>query len=158
MRGDCVRSIRFACRALIALTPDEIVEEILDLDNWPAFQGYGPLPGIRSAEFEVQTPHLVGTRIRVTNLDGSTHVEEIVEWQPDRLLRLRMHEFSLPVSRLATEFMETWEFQPDGGETRVVRHFELHAKSLVAWPILWLISSPLKRAVARHLSQMIRQT
>lgn len=152
-----MRPIRFACRATLALTPDKIVEEILDLDNWPAFQGYGPLPGIQSAEFETRTPHLVGTRIRVTNMDGSTHVEEIVEWQPDRLLKIRMREFSLPVSRLATEFLETWEFQPDGHETGVVRRFELHAKSLVAWPVLWLVSTPLKQAIVRHLKQLSGQ-
>ena len=53
-------------------------QQILDLSKWPEFNGYGPLPGIREADFETKTDEIVGTKIRVTNRDGSTHVEEIL--------------------------------------------------------------------------------
>lgn len=149
-----MKPVSFACRETLPLTPNVIAEQVLDLTRWPEFQGYGPIPGIKAAEFEIQTPGIVGTRIQVTNTDGSNHVEEIVEWEPDSRLRLRMHEFSVPVSRLATEFMETWEFQQTGNETQIIRSFELHPKSIVAWPLLWVISFLLRRAVARHLQQM----
>ncbi len=149
-----MRPITFACHQTLSLAPEEIAEQILDLTKWPDFRGYGPLPGIKSAVFEAHTPEIIGSRIRVTNLDGSTHVEEIVEWQPDRRLRLRMGDFSPPLSHLATGFVETWEFQRDGNETKVVRSFELHARSMLTKPVLWLISFFLKRAIARHLSQM----
>ena len=89
-------------------------QQILDLGLWPSFQGYGPLPGIRAAEYEARTPEVVGTRIRVTDTDGSSHVEEIVEWEPDRRIRLRMGEFSPPLSHLATGFDETFEFERTG--------------------------------------------
>jgi hypothetical protein len=62
---------------------EDIARQILDLTKWLDFHGYGPIPGIKGAEFDVQTPGIVGSRIRVTNLDGSSHVEEIVERQPD---------------------------------------------------------------------------
>jgi hypothetical protein len=52
------------------------------LSKWPDFHGCWPIPGIKTAEFEVQTSNNIGTRIRVTNFDGSTHVEEIMEWEP----------------------------------------------------------------------------
>lgn len=112
------------------------------------------LPGIKAAEFEVRTPGVVGSRIRVTNMDGSSHIEEIMEWQPGHSLRLRMNGFSPPLSRLATEFVESWAFERVGTATRVTRSFELHPKSAVARPALWLISRLLKRAIARHLRQM----
>src|SRR5262249_7766023 len=67
---------------------------------------------------EVQTPGIVGSRIRITNRDGASHIEEVVEWQPDQRLRLRIHGFSRLLSRLATEFEETWEFQRPGTGTR----------------------------------------
>ena len=120
------------------------------------FTGYGPLPGIRAAEFEVRTEDVVGTRIRVTNTDGSGHVEEIVGWEPERRLRLDMREFSPPLSRLATRFEEIWEFERPGDGTRVVRSFRLYPKSFLARPVLWLISLLLKRAIARHVRQMRR--
>ena len=129
---------------------------ILDLSKWPEFQGYGPLPGIKSAEFEVRTPDVVGTRIRVGNTDGSSHVEEITDWQPNRQLTLQLREFSPPLSRLATHMDETWEFERMGNQTQVVRSFEIHAKSAVTRPAIWLISLMLRRAVARHLQQLSR--
>ena len=50
--------VYFSCETTLPLTPDEIAEQILDITNWPDFQGYGPLPGIKTAEFEVRTPTL----------------------------------------------------------------------------------------------------
>lgn len=149
-----LRPIQFSCQDTLSLLPGEIAERILDLANWTDFRGYGPLPGIKAAEFEVRTPNIVGSRIHVTNTDGSRHVEEIVEWQPDHRLRLRMQEFSPPLSRLATGLEEAWEFERLDDSTRVTRSFQLHPKSAVARPFLWLVSFLLKRAIARHLRQM----
>jgi Polyketide cyclase / dehydrase and lipid transport len=149
-----VNPIRFSCEETLGLLPEDIARQILDLTNWTDFKGYRVLPGIRSAEFEVRTPGVVGSRIRVTNTDGSSHVEEIVEWQPDRRLRLHMQNFSAPLSRLATRFVETWDFQRIDNGTRVIRSFELHAQSTFRRPVVWLISILLKRAISRHLMQM----
>jgi hypothetical protein len=149
-----MRPITFSCTETLALAPAEIAWRILDLANWTDFKGYAVLPGIKAAEFEVRTPGVVGSRIRVTNTDGSSHVEEMVEWQPENSLRLRMSGFSAPLSRLATEFVESWAFEREGTTTRVTRSFELHLKSTVARPALWLISLLLRRAIARHLRQM----
>ncbi len=91
----------------------------------------------------------------MTDTDGSSHVEEIVEWEPDRRLRLRMGEFSPPLSRLATGFDETFEFERTGeadeGRPQLRAAPEVGTATR---PLLWLISLLLKRAVARHLRQM----
>ena len=106
-----MKPVTFTCNETLTLTSEDIARHILDLTKWPDFHGYGPLPGIKAAEFEVKTPDIVGSRIRVTNQDGTSHVEEIVEWQPTHRIRLHMKEFSLPLSRLATWFVETWDFE-----------------------------------------------
>lgn len=149
-----MRPITFTCAETLTLSPEEIAGQVLDLANWTDFKGYGVLPGIKGAAFETRTPAVVGSRIRVTNTDGSGHVEEIVEWQPDRRLRLDLKDFTPPLSRLATGFRETWDFERLDGGTRVIRSFEMHATSPFTRPVLWLISFLLKRAVARHLRQM----
>lgn len=113
-----------------------------------------PIPGIKTAVFDTQTPGVIGTRIRVTNLDGSSHVEEIVEWQPNQRVRLEMKEYSPPLSRLAKTFEEIWNFEREEGQTKVSRSFRLHAKSRLARCLLWMISFLLKRAIARHLREM----
>ena len=149
-----MKPITFACHETLPLAPEEIAQQILDVAKWPDFRGYGPIPGIKAAEFETKTPSVVGSRIRVSNLDGSSHVEEIVEWKPDRRLQLQMGDFSKPLSRLATGFVETWEFERVGNETKVTRSFVLNAKSMVTKPVLWFISFFLKRAIARHLTEI----
>ena len=149
-----MKPIIFSCEEVLPLAPEDIARQILDLTKWPDFHGYGPIPGIKGAEFDVQTPGIVGSRIRVTNQDGSSHVEEIVEWQPDYRLRLHMKEFSPPLSKLATRFEETWEFKGTGNETYVTHSFHLHAKTFLARLLLQVISFFLKRAIARHLREM----
>lgn len=149
-----MRPIEFSCTDTLALPGADIAGRILDLANWTDFKGYGVLPGIQAAVYEVRTPGVVGSRIRVTNTDGSSHVEEIIRWEPGHAVRLRMNEFSAPLSRLATEFHESWAVERVDGRTRVTRSFELYPRSRVARPVLWLISLLLKRAVARHLRQM----
>ncbi len=149
-----MKPITFTCKETLLLAPEDIARQILDLAKWPYFKGYGPIPGIKVAEFEVKTPGIVGSRIRVTNQDGSSHVEEIVEWEPDHRIRLEMKSFSAPLSRLATGFEETWEFKRTGNETHVTRSFRLHAKSVLARLLLWMISFFLKWAIVRHLREM----
>lgn len=151
-----MKPIAFVCRETLSSSPNEIAAQILDLARWPEFQGYGVLPGIKSASFERQTPEVVGTRIRVTNTDGSSHVEEIVEWQPEQRIQLRMSDFSPPLSRLAREFRETWEFSRGPEGTRIARSFEMDARTMLAWPALWLISFLLKGAIASHLRLLRR--
>lgn len=149
-----MRPITFTCRETLALAPADIAGQILDLAKWSEFTGYGPLPGIKSVEFEARTPEVVGTRIKVTNTNGSAHVEEIVEWQPEARLVLHMTDFSPPLSPLATRFEEEWAFERAGDATHVTRTFRLYPKSLLTRPAVWLISFLLRRAVARHLRQI----
>ncbi len=150
-----IRPVTFACRATFAQPPEEIAGQILDLARWPEFTGYAFLPGIRLAEFELRTPEVVGTRIRVTNTDGSRHVEEIVEWAPDRRVQIRMDDFSPPLSQLANRFDETWLFRREGEMTAVVREFALWPRSRWGRVVLWGIGRVLERAVMRHLQQLM---
>jgi hypothetical protein len=133
---------------------EEICERILDVSDWTSFEGYGPIPAIAAARISKRTEELVGTRIEVANADGSRHVEEIVHFVPGRELTLKMASFSRPLDALATHFFEHWRFEPKGDSTAVQRSFELHPKSVLTVPLLWLIGRLLARAVARHLARM----
>jgi hypothetical protein len=153
-RANRMKPITFSCEARWNIDPQDIARQILDVSRWREFQGYGVLPGIKNAEFEVETPVVVGSRIRVVSTDGSTHVEEIVEWRPDRRIVMHMKEFSAPMSRFATRIEETRDFERIDGATTVARSFKMYPTSALTRPILWLISILLKRAIARNLRQM----
>lgn len=148
-----MRPVKFSCVETLPLSAHELSQQLLDVANWNTFEGYSFIPAISSAEYEVQLPGIVGSKIRVTNEDGSQHLEEIIRWDLPRRIDLEMREFSKPLSRFATKFEETWEFHPakKGSGTRVVRSIRIYPKSAWKWGLMWLLSIALKKAIARHL-------
>ncbi len=146
--------ITFQCTRLIPFTADVICAEIANVDAWNQFGGYGVLPGIEKAVYETRSADMIGSRIRVRNTDGSGHVEEIYRWTPGKEVAMKLHEFTPPLSSLASHFLEEWTLTPEGSGTRVTRSFQLYATQPVTRPLLWLISLLFRRAIERHLDQM----
>jgi hypothetical protein len=145
---------RTVCRHETRLPAEAFFAKILDVETWPSFRGWGPIPGIRAARFRLRTPEGVGSRIEVENLDGSSHVEEVIEFRPGRGVVLRMSGFSPPLAALATHFVETWTLEPGPGGTHVTRSFELQARDWRGRLVLPLVALLLGRAAARHLREM----
>jgi hypothetical protein len=132
----------------------EICVEFLDTERWSEFEGYSILPGIENARFETRTPELVGSRIRVQNKDGSSHVEEIIEWDVVNKVALRFQEFNSPLQHLATHFVEAWEFRKSATGTEVSRIMTMHPKGMFGWLILIPISQLMKKAFEKNLLQL----
>ena len=153
-----MRPIEFECTTIILGTPAQIAANIADVERWSEFKGYGFLPGIAKAEYEQRTADMVGSRLRVLNTDGSRHREEFCEWNPGvnpgQKIIIKLHDFSPPVNRLATHFIEEWNFAASDHATLVRRSFQLFPKQPITRPFLWLISLVFKRAIARHLAEM----
>ena len=115
----------------IQKSSQEICKEILDTERWSEFKGYSILPGIKSAQFEVKTPEVVGSRIKVQNNDGSSHIEEIIEWDVANRIQLKFQEFNSPLKNLATHFIETWEFRKSPtSETEASRTMSMYPKGI----------------------------
>ncbi|MEZ4775599.1 MAG: SRPBCC family protein [Bacteroidia bacterium] len=146
--------IHFKCKKVIPVLPASIASEIADTSKWSEFKGYAFLPGIRKAEYEKRTDNMIGARITVENTDGSRHVEEILVWKPGEKITMKLCEFSPPLNRLATHFLEEWTFTQEGTGTKVTRSFQLFPKSVLTRPFLWLISLVFRRAINAHLDWM----
>jgi hypothetical protein len=149
-----MRPITFSCEQRLPLAAEEIARQVLDLAKWPDFHGCGPIPGIKSAVFEVQPPEVVGTRIRVTNVDGSVTWKKSSSgsrsgaWCYTSSSSLRRCHAWRPGME------ETWEFRAVAGGTHVTRSFAMHPQSAMKRMPLWAISFLLKRAIARHLREL----
>lgn len=131
----------------------EICAEILDTARWSEFEGYSILPGIENAHFETKTPEVVGSRIKVQNKDGSSHLEEIVEWDLVNRVALRFQDFESPVRHFATHFVETWAFRKSGEGTEVSRKMTMYPKGILGWLMLFPISKLMKKAFEKNLIQ-----
>ncbi len=150
-----MKPISFELKKTILKSSRDICSEIADTSNWSDFGGYGFLPGIEKAEYEKQGEPMVGSRIHVLNTDGSKHVEEVLEWNPDTKIVMKLHEFSAPLSGISTHFIEEWNFEKVGKkETLVVRKFQLFSRSFVSHLFLWMISFLFIKAIKRHFDQI----
>lgn len=134
-------------------SPQELFDDFLDVSRWSEFKGYFILPGIEKAEFEFKTPDLIGSRVRVHNTDGSTHVEEIIEWDAQNRIAVKFQAFEPPVKHLATHFIETWEFRCSADGTQVTRSMRMYPKGWAGWFMLVPISRLMKKAFEKQLSQ-----
>jgi len=165
-----MRPIHIEISTILAREPAEICAQILDTEQWRTFTGYSILPGVAQASFEKETPQIVGSRIRVKNTDGSTHVEEIIEWDVPRQIRLRFQEFQPPLQHLAEQFIETWSFQPTLDDVystqkkaqlscvpniEVTRAMDLYPKNWLGWLILLPVSRLMKKAFLQNLQSLI---
>lgn len=146
-----MKPIKIEVHAQMPQSADAICQDILNMDSWSTFTGYGLLPGIKSAHFELKTAAWVGSRIKVHNTDGSSHVEEIVAWDPPRRIALKFQAFDSPLRYLAAHFLETWQFQESANGTAVSRTMALYPKNVVGRIILTPISRLMKKALAHHL-------
>jgi hypothetical protein len=149
-----MKPIEVKIAGLVYKSPQEICSEILDTRRWSEFKGYSILPGIEQALFETKTPEVIGSRIKVRNTDGSSHVEEIIEWDVHNRIALKFQEFDSPVRNLATHFIEVWEFRTVADGTEVTRSMTMYPKGVAGGIMLIPISRLMKKAFEKHLSQM----
>jgi hypothetical protein len=138
-------------------SPQKLCVEFLDTERWSEFQGYAILPGIEHAYFETKTSGWVGSRINVQNKDGSSHIEEIIDWDMGNRVALRLQDFNSPLQHLATHFVETWEFSQSANGTEVARTMTMYPKSTLGWLMLLPISRLMKKAFEKHLVQLDRE-
>ena len=149
-----MKPIEFQCQIVMRKSAIDICNEILNVESWSDFNGYGFLPGIEKAEYRKQTDNVLGSVIQVYNSDGSKHIEEIIKWKNGGTISMKMHEFSSPVNKIATHFIENWTFTKEKNKTLLIRQFILYPKTIFTKPFLWLISKILKKAIQQHLITM----
>ena len=148
-----MKPIEIKIVGLIRKPSPEICQEIFDTERWSEFKGYSILPGIKSAQFEVKTPQIIGSRIKVQNNDGSSHIEEIIEWDVSNRIALRFQEFDSPLRNLATHFIETWEFRKSSDGTEASRIMTMYPKGVLGWLMLIPISRLMKKAFEENFRQ-----
>ncbi len=146
--------IKFTVATTVELSPPALCEQIFDVSKWQSFAGYGPIPGIENARVENLNEDRIGTRFHVKNTDGSTHIETVIGFIPQKELVLRIDNFSSPLNLIGSHFVEQWQFEAEWDKTKVERSFELYPLNFFGSVILKIISMFLKKAVRNHLDSM----
>ncbi len=139
------------------LPSEEICELILDVSLWSSFKGCGPLPGIRSAFYDVRFPSIVHSKISVQNTDGSMHIEEIIEWDPQRRIVFLLKDFTSVLKNFATHFVEVWEFERKAEITHIKRTIAMYPSGILGSLLLIPISALMKKALEKNIKEITAQ-
>ena len=135
-------------------SPPKVWALMTDLDAMTDFSGYGPIPGIKRAEWLTGNGTNVGSVRRIENTDGSSHREEVMAVEPRRLLVDRIHALDSPLRFLVSEATDRFELAEEGDGTRLVRRFRFELRTALAWPITLVFRPLFRRALRRQHDAM----
>jgi hypothetical protein len=138
----------------IAAPPEAVRAHLLEIEHLSEFEGYGLIPGIRSAHWERGARAELGAIRLVENTDGSKHREQVMQLD-DSVVEDRIFDFDSPLRHLAAEALDRFELSPAPGGMRIDRSFTISLKSSVFLPIGWAIANLfLRPAMKRHLDRI----
>lgn len=137
--------------------PRYIFDSFMQIEKWNDFKGLGIIPGIKNANFIIKTDSIKGTIICVKNSDGSSHKEEILAFEKDTYLKIKMYDFSKPLSYFASFFIEEWSLKKIEDGYKLERSMTLHSKGMISKFILKVISLTLKKAIYVHTEYVVRE-
>lgn len=150
--------MRIMCRAeqTMPCAPDAVFALMVDPDRFPSmFEGYGPIPAIRSVTLD--TPLAVGATRRIHNTDGTTLTEQVTAL--DRPVR---HAYTLggfrpPFSWLVTRGESDWTLSAQASGTHVRWIYDFTLTSALVYPLAAvLLKFFMGRAMQRCLDNMAR--
>jgi hypothetical protein len=147
----------FTIQVIYDKDPCLILDEMMHVENWSSFQGEGIIPGIKQASFVKKMDTHIGCIIKVENSDGSSHIEEFLEYEKDRYLKIKMHQFSKPLSLFAEYFIEEWLFEKQEFTYFLNRTLTLYGKGFFSNLFLSLVAKFLKKAIEKHTQFLIHE-
>ena len=137
----------------IATPRETLFHHTMQAENGVSFEGYGPIPGIRSAHYTTPGPVRVGSIRHVENTDGSAHNEEITRLEPPTRHTARIFGIQRPFALLVRGAEDDFQLEPTAQGTRLSRTFTVDVRPH-ALPIALLLLPFLRRAVRRDLENV----
>ncbi len=150
-------SITFTVEVTYHQEPCYIFDSFMQIEKWSDFKGFGIIPGIKNANYIVKSESIIGSLIQVENSDGSSHKEEIIDYKKDSYLKIKMFDFSKPLSFFSPFFIEEWALRKMEYGFKFERSMTLYSKGFFSDLILKLISISLKSAIQKHTEFVVHE-
>lgn len=137
--------------------PRFIFDFFIQIEKWNDFKGLGIIPGIKNANFIIKSESIQGSIIQVENTDGSSHKEELLAFEKDKYIKIKMYDFSKPLSYFANFFIEEWVLKKIEDGYKIERSMTLYSKGIFSNFILKVVSQSLKKAILKHTEYVLQE-
>jgi hypothetical protein len=121
-------------------------EQIVPIDLASIFTGYGPLPAVTGTQNQVGIWDTAGQTRTVNLSDNSSAQELLTKYDYPHYFSYTVSNFTSSLRFLTTSANGEWWFSVGPlGQTHIKWRYEFNARSVLAVPVLWLISNLLWR-------------
>jgi hypothetical protein len=121
-------------------------EQIVPIDLTSIFKGYGPLPSVTGIEHQVGNWDASGQTRTVHLSDRSSVQELLTKYEHPRHFGYTVSDFTGVLGFLTTSANGEWWFSDNSSDqTTIEWRYTFNARSILAVPILWLITHLLWR-------------
>ncbi len=125
-------------------------EHIVPIDLTSIFKGYGPLPSVTGSQNQVGDWDTAGQTRTVHLSDNSSAQELLTQYEHLRYFSYTVSGFTSLLRFLTTSANGEWWFTiGSSGQTDIKWRYEFNARSVLAIPVLWLITNILWRNYMR---------
>jgi hypothetical protein len=132
-----------------------VFEYIVPIDLTSIFTGYGPLPSVVSTQNQLGDWDTAGQTRTVCFSDNSSAQERLTKYEHPSYFSYTVSNFTSLLRLLTTSANGEWWFSlGTSGQTHIKWRYEFKARSVLAVPVLWLITNILWRNYMRQALQL----
>ena len=143
---DTVSLLSTVVIAGVATNQANTFEHIVPINLSSMFTGYGPLSAVTATQNQVGNWDSAGQTRTVLLSDGSSTQELLTKYEYPKYFSYTISDFTGIIRFLATSVNGDWFFSSDArGKTSIKWRYAFNAKSVLAVPVLWLITKVLWR-------------
>lgn len=143
-------------KTTVTANQTDAFEHIVPIDLTAIFKGYGPLPSVTSIENQVGNWDASGQTRTVHLSDRSSVQEQLTKYDHPQYFSYTVSGFSGLLGLLTTSANGEWWFSPNSlGHTMIEWRYIFNPRSILAVPILWLITNLLWR---NYMNQAIQRS
>jgi Polyketide cyclase / dehydrase and lipid transport len=142
----CMSLLSATVKITVTANQADAFKYIVPIDLTSIFKGYGPLPSVTGIENQVGDWDASGQTRTVHLSDRSSIQELLTKYEHPRYFSYTVSGFTSVLGFLTTSANGEWWFSTNSsGQTTIEWCYTFNARSVLAAPILWLITHLLWR-------------
>jgi hypothetical protein len=142
----CMSLLSATVKITVTANQADAFEHIVPIDLTSIFKGYGILPSVTGIENQVGDWDIAGQTRTVHLSDNSSVQELLTKYEHPRYFSYTVSGFTGVLGFLTTSANGEWWFSTNSsGQTTIEWCYTFNARSVLAAPILWLITHLLWR-------------